>query len=84
MRKNKMTHEDSFCITCAGVQQSDQSAPIDRPKLRSSSEIEKCEYLFSISCQRYAQYHSIMYEAISSLNTGNDSSDKLFDSLKEF
>ena len=45
MRKIKMTDEDSFCIECAGVQQYDQSAPVDPPKLRSSSEVEKMRAL---------------------------------------
>ena len=39
MHKNKMKDEDVLCIECAGVKQSDQSAPIDLPKLRFSSEI---------------------------------------------
>ena len=83
LRKNKMTDKDDFCPDCVGLERSDKSAPIDLPRLRSSSDIDKCKYLSSISYKKYSQYHSAIYEAISLFNTGNDSSDRPFDSIKE-
>ena len=78
-----MIDEDLFYPDCVGVQQSDKGAPIDLPQLRFSSEIEKYEYLSSILCEKYSQYHSVIYEATSLFNTGIESSDEPFDNLEE-
>ena len=59
-----MTDKDAFCPEYVGLEQSDKRAPIDLPQLRSSFYIDKCKGLSSISCERYAQYHSAIYEKV--------------------
>ena len=78
-----MSNEDAFCLEYVGADQSDKSAPIDLSQLRSSSDTDKYKYLSSTSYETYTQYYSSIYEVISLCNTGNDSSDKPFDKLKE-